>query len=192
MLSAAEPLLEKNLHPTVIVRGFVRAMEDALAVAEEVAFKIDENDRAQMLSIVNSCIGTKFTNRFGPLMAELALDAVMTVSVLRADGKRDIDIKKYAKVEKVPGGAIEDCRVLKGVMFNKDVVSPSRMRRKVERPRILLLDCPLEYKKGESQTNVEISKEEDWCGYPLRFPHGPPADPCTDPCPAVTPGNRGL
>ncbi len=47
-------------------------------------------------------------------------------------------------------------------MFNKDVVVPGRMRRRIEKPRILLLDCPLEYKKGENQTNVELSKEEDW------------------------------
>ena len=43
-------------------------------------------------------------------------------------------------------------------MFNKDVVVPGRMRRKIVNPRILLLDCPLEYKKGENQTNVEITK----------------------------------
>jgi hypothetical protein len=48
-------------------------------------------------------------------------------------------------------------------MFNKDVVAPGRMRRRIEKPRILLLDCPMEYKKGENQTNVELSKEEDWC-----------------------------
>lgn len=47
-------------------------------------------------------------------------------------------------------------------MFNKDVVVPGRMRRRIANPRIMLLDCPLEYKKGESQTNVEITKEEDW------------------------------
>ena len=46
-------------------------------------------------------------------------------------------------------------------MFNKDVTH-SKMRRRIENPRILLLDCPLEYKKGESQTNVEITDEEDW------------------------------
>ena len=34
--------------------------------------------------------------------------------------------------------------------------------RKIHAPRILLLDCPLEYKKGENQTNVELMKEEDW------------------------------
>ena len=46
-------------------------------------------------------------------------------------------------------------------MVNKDIVHP-KMARKVVNPRVLLLDCPLEYKKGESQTNVELSKESDW------------------------------
>ena len=35
-------------------------------------------------------------------------------------------------------------------MINKDVTHP-RMRRRIENPRIVLLDCNLEYKKGESQ-----------------------------------------
>jgi T-complex protein 1 subunit gamma len=38
----------------------------------------------------------------------------------------------------------------------------AKMKRRIENPRILLLDCPLEYKKGESQTNVEIMNEEDF------------------------------
>lgn len=74
---------------------------------------------------------------------------------------KTVDIKRYARVEKVPGGEIEDCRVLSGVMINKDVTHP-KMRRRIENPRVVLLDCPLEYKKGESQTNIEITKEEDW------------------------------
>lgn len=40
--------------------------------------------------------------------------------------------------------------MLKGVMVNKDVTHP-RMRRMIKNPRIILLDCSLEYKKGESQ-----------------------------------------
>ena len=40
--------------------------------------------------------------------------------------------------------------------------------RKIHKPRILLLDCPLEYKKGENQTNVELSREEDWCALKLQ------------------------
>ena len=47
-------------------------------------------------------------------------------------------------------------------MFNKDVVNPSRMKRKIVKPRILLLDCPLEYKKGENQTAVELTQSTDF------------------------------
>lgn len=36
------------------------------------------------------------------------------------------------------------------------------MQRKIIKPRILLLDCPLEYKKMENQANVEMQKDEDW------------------------------
>ena len=46
-------------------------------------------------------------------------------------------------------------------MVNKDIVH-QKMRRRIEKPRIILLDCPLEYKKGESQTNIEITKETDF------------------------------
>ena len=94
-------------------------------------------------------------------MCNLALKAVRTVSHDVGGGKKEVDIKRYARVEKIPGGEIEDSKVLDGVMLNKDITHP-KMRRRIENPRIILLDCPLEYKKGESQTNIEISKEEDW------------------------------
>jgi T-complex protein 1 subunit gamma len=113
-----------------------------------------------MLALIKSSIGTKFVIRWSDLMCRLALDAVRTVSADDA-GVRTVDIKRYARVEKVPGGEIESSRVLSGVMLNKDIVHP-QMRRRIHKPRIVLLDCPLEYKKGESQTNIEISKEADF------------------------------
>ena len=112
-----------------------------------------------MLALIKTSIGTKFAVRWSDLMCKLALQAVRTVA--HDDGKITVDIKRYVRVEKVPGGEIEDSRVLSGVMLNKDVTHP-HMRRRILNPRIVLLDCPLEYKKGESQTNMEFSKETDW------------------------------
>jgi len=114
-----------------------------------------------MYKIINSSIGTKFVSRWSDLMCGLALKAVRTVSLDIGSGKKEVDIKRYARIEKIPGGEIEDSEVLDGVMVNKDITHP-KMRRKIENPRVLLLDCTLEYKKGESQTNIEVSKEEDW------------------------------
>jgi T-complex protein 1 subunit gamma len=61
---------------------------------------------------------------------------------------RTADIKHCVRVEKVPGGEISDSRI-PSVMLDKD------SRRIIKSP-IVLLDCPLEYKKGESQTKIEI------------------------------------
>merc|ERR1740121_1959285 len=95
------------------------------------------------------------------MISTLAVEAAQCVYEELPSGKKEIDLKRYAKVEKIGGGDLEECQVLKGVMFNKDITHP-RMRRKIKNPRVILLDCPLEYKKGESQTNVEITKETDW------------------------------
>ena len=134
-----------------------------------------------MISLIETSIGTKTISRYSELMCGLALRAVRTVSQdysftsnltngATSNGTNskpapprphEIDIKRYARVEKIPGGQIEDSVVLDGVMLNKDITHAS-MRRRIESPRIILLDCPLEYKKGESQTNVEISNEESW------------------------------
>ena len=62
------------------------------------------------------------------MACEMALKAVGTVSQDMGAGRQEIDIKRYAKVEKIPGGTIEESEVLNGVMLNKDVTHP-RMRR---------------------------------------------------------------
>ncbi|KAL9623507.1 MAG: hypothetical protein Q9160_002188 [Pyrenula sp. 1 TL-2023] len=161
ILAQALPQLERNIHPVQIISAFKRALNDALAIIEEISLPVDINNDKAMYSLIESSIGTKTIARYSELMCSLALKAVRTVSHEVGGNRQEIDIKRYARVEKIPGAEIEDCRVLDGVMLNKDITHAS-MRRKIANPRIILLDCPLEYKKGESQTNIEVSKEDDW------------------------------
>jgi T-complex protein 1 subunit gamma len=160
VLQAAEIFIEKNIHPTIVVNAYFKAMEEILRITEELGVDVDVNNDEDINKIVRSCIGTKFSHKWGDLIVDLAIKAVKTV--VKQSGKNvQIDIKRYAKVEKIPGGLIEDCVVLDGVMFNKDVTH-GEMRRVIKNPRIVLLDCPLEYKKGESMTNIELINEEDF------------------------------
>ncbi|KAK5221277.1 T-complex protein 1 subunit gamma [Exophiala xenobiotica] len=181
ILAQALPQLERNIHPVVIIQAFKRALADALAIVEEISMPVDTSNDKSMISLIESSIGTKTISRYSELMCSLALKAVRTVAQDQAffssggqtngAGKPqtstnsikppEVDIKRYARVEKIPGGEIEDSRVLDGVMLNKDITHAS-MRRRIENPRIVLLDCPLEYKKGESQTNIEITDEDSW------------------------------
>lgn len=183
VLGQAEPFLRQdNVHPTVLVAAYQKALVKALEILEQQAVEIDvERDTEWMKKLVQSSLSTKFSSRWNDIMVNMALQAVLTVAnkkpgmttavtaspeLLAMAPKSylqnvEVDLKRYAKVEKIPGGEITDCEVLRGVMFQKDTVHAG-MRRKIENPRILLLDTPLEYKKGESQTNMEISNDQDW------------------------------
>ncbi|KAG8784014.1 T-complex protein 1 subunit gamma [Ceratobasidium sp. 428] len=177
ILAHTLPLLERSIHPVRIIAGLNAALATALATVDRVSTPIDTSSEAEMLALIKTAIGTKFVARWSDLMCSLALKAVRTVTmnetgetstptaglggVPSLNGMTTIDIKRYARVEKVQGGTIEESQVLAGVLINKDITHP-KMRRRIANPRIILLDCPMEYKKGESQTNIEISKEEDW------------------------------
>merc|ERR1719233_2082578 len=161
VLGVSHQFLEEKMHPTVVIQAYRQALEDAATILRDtVATPIDMDDKVAVRKVIQSCVGTKFIAKWSDLACDIAMDAVKTVT-MENGGKREIDIKRYAKVEKIPGGTMEDSRVLRGVMFNKDVTHP-KMKRKIEKPRVLLLDCNLEYKKGESQTNIEIMKEDDF------------------------------
>lgn len=160
ILTLCEQLLHRNLHPTVIVSALFAALNDAVTFAESVAVGVDISDSEQVLKLIRACIGTKYVTRHDDLIVQIAFKALNTVQV-DMDGKLVMDVKNFAKVEKIPGGQLSDSRVLDGVMFNKDVTS-AKMRRRIENPRIILMDCPLEYRKPESTANVEITEEHDW------------------------------
>eukprot|EP00249_Psilotum_nudum_P010327 c22476_g1_i1 orf=215-1885(+) len=162
MLHVAEAFIDKGYHPTIICRAYNKALEDAIAALDTISIPIDVNDRQTLLNLVQSSVGTKFIAQFGTLIADLAIEATVLVSDDLGNGLHDVDIKKFIKVEKVPGGQLENSEVLSGVMFNKDVVAPGKMKRRIANPRIILLDCPLEYKKGENMTNAELMRNEDW------------------------------
>ena len=106
-------------------------MSDAINILKEVAIPLNLEDPKSFSTAMWSCIGTKFAARWGTLVVDLAVQAVRIV--MRGDpniGKLTADLKRYARVEKIPGGGLEDARVLNGVMMNKDVTH-SGMRRKL-------------------------------------------------------------
>eukprot|EP01012_Entosiphon_sulcatum_P020448 TRINITY_DN2539_c0_g1_i1.p2 TRINITY_DN2539_c0_g1~~TRINITY_DN2539_c0_g1_i1.p2 ORF type:complete len:545 (-),score=192.73 TRINITY_DN2539_c0_g1_i1:409-2043(-) len=156
ILQIAQQYVEQSIHSIKIVQGLSRALNDAVDHLDTLAIPIDLEDRQQLVKVVTACLGTKMMTREDEVMANLAIDATRTVTVVdQKSGRKEIDLKRYAKVEKVPGGEFAESRVLRGVMIEKDVVHP-KMKRRIVKPRVVLLDCPLEYKKGENSINVEL------------------------------------
>ncbi|XP_064104485.1 T-complex protein 1 subunit gamma-like [Macrobrachium nipponense] len=161
MLAVAEQYLQHKMHPVVIIQAYSQALEDAVnALYEQLCVPVDLNDEQHVIDVLKSCIGTKFLGQYADLACSIALKAVRLITTEK-EGYKEIDLKKWARIEKVRGGTIEECCVLDGIMVNKDITH-QKMRRRIENPRIVLLDCALEFKKGESQTDVEIVEEMDF------------------------------
>lgn len=148
ILAYALPHLERNIHPVVIIRAYKQALTDALEIAEEISQPVNIDSDKEMMKIISASIGTKMAARWSDLMCRLALDAIRTVAI-DSGGRREVDIKRYARIEKVPGGLVEDCRVLDGVMLNKDITHP-KMRRRIE------------YSLSRDQTDLEILELFYW------------------------------
>jgi len=145
ILSMAEPWIEKKMHPRIIISGYMRALTEALDYLKTISKPVEVKSDADMKGVLKTCLGTKFASNWSELMVDLALQAVRIIST-EENGKRDIDTKRYLKIEKIPGGEINDSYVVSGVVMEKDITH-SKMRRKIANPRVVLLDCNLEFKK---------------------------------------------
>jgi|UniRef100_A0AC35G627 T-complex protein 1 subunit gamma len=157
----AQQFLEQSIHPTIIIQAYRMALDDMIKWVEDKYSKpVDVKNEEDLAVAVKSCLSTKMMSLHMDLAVKISLDAVRSISVDKA-GYHEIDIKRYCRIEKIPGGEIDDSRVVKGVVLNKDIVHP-KMKRRIEKPRVILLDCSLEYKKGESQTALEIMREDDF------------------------------
>ncbi|CAM9237608.1 unnamed protein product [Hapterophycus canaliculatus] len=110
MLSVAEPILTRSVHPTQIVMGYARALQTALEACDALADTIDVDNGPQLKKLVDAAVGTKFSHRWGDKLVSMAIDAVKRVRTV-VDGRVEVDVKRYARVEKIPGGEMEDCMV---------------------------------------------------------------------------------
>ncbi|KFD53071.1 hypothetical protein M513_05985 [Trichuris suis] len=156
ILNATEPFLTQGMHPVHIIRALQAALTDVLAhCRDKLGKSININNEEELLHVVRSCIGSNISSAWMNIVMHMAVDAIKVVTVDTPFGKQ-IDIKRYVRVEKVPGGQIEDSKLIKGVVLNKDIVHAS-MARRIKNPRVILLDSSLEFHKFESQASFECS-----------------------------------
>jgi len=157
LLKKAEELLDQGIHPTVIVDGYREASSRALEVLNQIAIKIEPNDKALLRKVAEVSLASKILAEDKEAMAELAVNAILQVAEKTPDGyKVDID---DVKVEKKPGESLTDTSLIKGIVLDKEIVHPG-MPKRVEDAKIALVDAPLEVEKTEFDAKINIENPE--------------------------------
>jgi thermosome len=157
LLKKAEELLEKDIHPSVITKGFRLAKAKALEILEKNAKEVKINDEKTLMQIAETAMTGKSAEKASKELAELAVRAVKRVAEVK-NGKVEIDIENV-KIEKKEGGSINDTMLIEGVLIDKEVVH-SGMPKRVENARIALVDSEFEVKKTEVDSKINIDTPE--------------------------------
>jgi len=157
LLKKAEELLDQEIHPTVITRGYKIAKDEALKILNEISMSIDISDNETLKKIALTSMSGKSVERASPLLADLVVQAVTAVAQ-KENGKISID-NDDVKREKKHGGSAEDTELIKGIVIDKEVVHPG-MPKKVENAKIALIDVAVEVKETETDAEIRITSPE--------------------------------
>ena len=157
LLREAEKLLDKNVHSTVIISGYKKALEKAKEVLKSRAIKVDIDDEETLKKVAMTAMRGKAVASVREYLADIAVKAVKQVAEKRGD-EYFVDLD-YIQMIKKKGGAIRDTKLVYGVIIDKEVVHPN-MPKKIENAKIALIDAPLEIEKTEIDAEIRISSPE--------------------------------
>jgi len=87
---------------------------------DTLAFEVDVKSRDELVRAAETSLGSKVVSKCIRQMAEIAVDAVLSVADIE---KRDVNFE-LIKVEGKTGGRIEDTFIVKGVVVDKDFSHP--------------------------------------------------------------------
>ena len=157
LLNRAEELIDKNVHPTIIIDGYKKASEKALETLEKIAIPVDLKSQDYVKKVSMTSMASKLVAEYKEYLAELAVKAMLEVAEKEDDSyKADVD---DVKVEKKTGESIRDTKLINGVVLDKEVVH-SGMPKRVENAKIALLDASLEIEKTEFDAKINIESPD--------------------------------
>lgn len=159
LLEQAEQLLDRGIHPIRIADGYEQAARIAVEKLDKIGdrFPVDPENVEPLVQTAMTTLGSKVINRCHRQMAEIAVNAILTVADME---RKDVDFE-LIKVEGKVGGKLEDTKLIKGVIVDKDFSHP-QMPKEVADAEIAILTCPFEPPKPKTKHKLDVTSVEDY------------------------------
>ena len=162
LLKKAEDLLEQDVHPTLITRGYRKAAEKSMEILNRIAEPITDKDTAMLEKVAMTAMTGKGAENAKEHLARLAVKAVRAVADLK-EGKLVVN-KDNIKIEKKVGGAVEDSELVEGIILDKEKIH-SGMPDVVKNAKVLLLDVAIEIKSTETEAKIQLTDPNQLQGF---------------------------
>ena len=158
LLKNAEELLDRNIHPTVITKGYRIAAEKSFEILRTLGEHVNLKDKDILRKIAITAMTGKGAENAKEVLADIIINAVNDVY---ENGKINLD---DIKIEKKVGGGIKDSELIRGIVLDKERVH-SGMPTKIKNAKIALLDSAIEIKNTEIEAKISISDPNQLQGF---------------------------
>ncbi len=154
LLKRAEDLLDQEIHPTVLAKGYRLAEGEAQRLLRNMGTAVRMEEEAILRSIAVTAMTGKGAEANKEHLAVIIVNAVKQVAEVRS-GAVHIALGDI-KIEKQVGGSTDQSTFVEGLVLDKEKVHPS-MPEKVEHANVALLDDSLEIKNTEIDAKIQIT-----------------------------------
>nr|WP_193788136.1 thermosome subunit beta [Haloferax larsenii] len=158
LLKNAEDLLEQDIHPTAVIRGFNLAAEKAREEVDDIAEHVEPDDQELLKKVAETSMTGKSSELNKELLADLIVRAVEQVTVEADDGTYVSDLENLS-IETQTGRSASESELLTGAVIDKDPVHDD-MPVSFEEANVLLLNEPVEVEETDVDTNVSIESPD--------------------------------
>jgi thermosome len=158
LLKNAQELLEQEIHPTAVIKGFNLASEQAREEIEDISRDVDPTDTELLAKVAETSMTGKGAELDKEHLAQLIVEAVEAVTVEAEDGSHVVDLANL-NIETQKGRGVSESDLLKGAVVSKDPVHDN-MPSEVEDADTLLLDAAIEVEEAGVDTNVSIDSPD--------------------------------
>lgn len=166
LLDQALELIDKGVHPIKIANGFDDACKVAVAnldlISDEIEIDYKDIDNnlnldSKLFKAAKTSLGSKIVSKCHDQFAQMAVESVLNVLNFE---RKDVDFE-LIKIEGKVGGALQDSKLIKGVVIDKDFSHP-QMPKEIKDVKMAILTCPFEPPKPKTKHKLDISTVEEF------------------------------